>query len=161
MAEKAKERVEKVRWMLENKGKAKSRGQILIAKAKEMQYTTNAKVAVGGSGQGGKSDSEQERHLLDKADAMETGKRLDGIAKAIETDVRELKNKNRTIVIQKGIFDGLPDRLVRKRLEDKPHVNTVMRIRNRAINELIDIGLLALHDDMKKILEKTEGLGRW
>ena len=161
MKEKAKERAEKVRWMLENKGKAKSRGQILIAKAKEMQYTTNAKVAVGGSGQGGKSDSEQERHLLDKADAMETGERLSRIAKAIETDVRELSKAKRTIIIQKTIFDGLTDKLARTRLESKPHPNTVRRIRNRAIDELIDSGLLTLYDDLKQLLEKTEGLGRW
>ena len=89
---------DKVKWILKNYTRAKAVSRNLKAASKNIEYSLQAKTAVGGSNSGGKSPSEQEKHLDRKSELKTDAEIIKENVDAIEASVESLSRQQRTAV---------------------------------------------------------------
>ena len=143
---------EKIKWILENWGKAKARAKNLEVKAKNLQYSLAAKTSVGGRGSGD-GPSEQERHVGKKDEIEFDARALHWNIEAIEESVSSLPEKQlRTI---KGKFlKGITHETIGRRLDPPKSRRQVFKYQKKALNNLLDRELLAVYETLKNLLEE-------
>ena len=145
---------DKIKWILENWGKAKARAKNLEVKAKNLQYSLAAKTSVGGRGSGD-GPSEQERHVVNKDEIEFDARALMWNIEAIEESVNSLKEEQRKVV-QYFYFDDLTIKQILNRMMPEHEIDSKRTIRRRkqnAIKNLVDRRLTTIYHPLNNILE--------
>ena len=143
---------DKIIWILENYGRAKSRSINLKAAANNIEYSLQAKVAVG-TGEQGRNDTEQENYLVNKEELEEEANALAWNVKAIDRCVSSLVEKQEGVIRAK-YFKGATDSVAGQRLTPAVEARTVRNIKERAINNLADRYLDCIFESLQKLLDK-------
>lgn len=141
---------EKIEYILNNYGRAKAKGCNLKTTSNNMQFSLRAKVAVGGKGDGSKSNSDQEKYLDKKEEYKEKGEILLENVKSIKESVESLPKRQR-LVIKLKYFEGLEYHLIGAKVDRDER--TVKRIKKDATKALVEGKLYMIYPQFKKILE--------
>ena len=141
---------EKVKYILSNYRKARAKGHNLIIASKS-EYSIQAKTAVGGGGQTGRSDSEQEKYISRKEDDREKGQALLELSESVRLSVESLPQKER-IVVELKHFEKLTENEISRKDKINRTARQVRRIERNAIELLSDYGLSMIYEEIKEIL---------
>ena len=141
---------EKVKYILSNYRKARAKGHNLIMASKS-EYSIQAKTAVGGGGQTGRSDSEQERHISRKEEDREKGQALLELSQSINLSVESLPQRER-IVVELKHFEEITEKKISRHEKINRTARQVRSIEANAIDLLIDYGLTMIYDEFKELL---------
>ena len=141
---------EKVKYILSNYRKARAKGHNLIIASKS-EYSLQAKVAVGGTQQSGRSDSEQEKYISMKEEDREEGQALLELSQSINLSVESLPQRERIIVELKH-FEELTEKKISRHEKINRTARQVRSIEANAIDLLIDYGLTMIYDEFKELL---------
>ena len=142
---------EKVKYILNNCRKARAKGHNLII-ASKAEYSTKAKTTVGGNNNLGKSDSEQEKHIIKKEKMKEDGQALLELSEAVSLSVNSLPQRQRITIKLRYFEDLKPIEIGEKEKVDR-HERTVERFEAEALDKLIDWGVCMIYDDLKNLLK--------
>ena len=142
---------EKVKWILKNYTRAKAVGRNLKAASKNIEYSLQAKTAVGGANAGGKSPSEQEKHLDRKSELKTDAEIIQENVDAIEASVESLSRQQRTAV-RCYYFDDLTIPQTAREIEPTVCERTVQNKLKNAVECLAERGMTATYEVLMELL---------
>ena len=141
---------EKVKYILSNYRKARAKGHNLIIASKS-EYSLQAKVAVGGTQQSGKSDSEQEKYISRKEEDREKGQALLELSQSINLSIESLPQRER-IVVELKHFEELTEKKISRHEKINRTARQVRNIESNAVDLLVEYGLPMIYDEFKQLL---------
>lgn len=153
MPEKAKEKAEKIKWVLKNYGRAKARAKNLKVAAKNMEYSLQAKTAVGGGRGNGRAPSEQEKYMDNQTEMLEEADCLAWNVEAIEEAVKNLPEKERQ-AIEGKYFEELSYKVIGRRMEPQMCKASVKNKRKDGVERLKGWGLVMIYKPLYNLLEE-------
>ena len=142
---------EKVKWILKNYTRAKAVGRNLKAASKNIEYSLQAKTAVGGSNSGGKSPSEQEKHLDRKSELITDAEIIQENVDAIEANVESLGRQERTAV-RCYYFDDLTIPQTAKEIQPSVCERTAQNKLEIAVEKLVEWRLADSYKVLSELL---------
>ena len=143
---------EKIKWILQNWGKAKARAKNLEVKAKNLQYSLEAKPLVGGRGSGD-GPSEQEKHVISKDEIEFDARALMWNIEAIEESVESLPEQQRQAIRGKYL-DGLSLTIIGERMSPTKAKTTVFSMKEKGIYNLSNRGILHCYEALRTLLDE-------
>ena len=142
---------DKIKWILKNYTRAKAVGRNLKAASKNLEYSLQAKTAVGGANAGGKSPSEQEQHLDRKSELKTDAQIIQENIDAIETSVESLSRQQRTAV-RCYYFEELTIPQTAREIEPTVCERTVQNKLKNAVECLAEREMTATYEVLMELL---------